>query len=300
MVSVGVPITRWLNKEEFEDQIKLLRLKQLFSIEISFTRCVLGTGNPQRGLLPYPSMQRVQEIADIVLPEFSISIHMPYSTTLTSSETAKQSQTKAHFTKCGKIAKVLNASHLTFHCGSNIPTNAKELVIRGINEAKKRAGNVLLAPEVAGKKNQFSDFQTLVNIAQETETVITWDLAHDFARGGAVTNLHDLEKRFEMLNDLNFSVKGKLPIHLSGIIGGPKGEKKHTNLRASATPWKLFLSVLQEQGYSNRSNIICESRGMIHDIPASVHDACLIKDFLEKGMKVYDWDAPKDRLEAFF
>ncbi len=115
-----------------------------------------------------------------------------------------------------------------------------------------------LAPEVGGKYNSFADFFTLVDIAQEIGILITWDISHDFARGGNVTSEDGILQRLERLDDVfSLTENNRLPMHFSGMMVGKAGEKHHTLLgKGNGVPWELVLSVLKEQNYISTNSYL--------------------------------------------
>ncbi len=286
---------------------------KLNSIEFGWTNCLIGGGRTlPRGFEHYPSETQVK-VARETFKNFYKSAHAPYIASLTVSEEKKMRTTKAHFTKMFKLGVVLNLRHITFHCGSF--TEKKSLssvqiiqrVISRVKELLKRkeelsASEIELAPEVGGKINSFADFDTLIHVASETGTLLTWDFAHDFARGGTVITYDQIKNRLIKIEDnLDVSNHRPLPIHLSGIIVGKHGEQEHTLLdKGAKLPWKLFLSVLKNENFIHKTVIICESKAKAAwPGEDSLTDSQKIFDFLFSDELITKWDAPATSLSKF-
>ncbi len=308
-VGPAKPFTRFVPPENFEKIKDILLNYKLTSLELGMNRAALG--NRQLGdQQPYPTEDQAKKVSEILSP-FYLSIHTAYTITLTSTIPSKIRMTKAHFTILFRLAKILSVKHLTFHSGS-FTTNFAERKEKIIERVKKRikdllkrreeldATHVELAPEVGGKVNSFADFDTLATLAQELGILFTWDFSHDFARGGNVTKKEGILRRLEKLDHLDLSSSRRLPIHLSGIIVGKMGEKEHVMLgQGSGVPWKLFLSVLKEQNFVDKVNIICESKSKNSE-GNSIADAQRILQFLTSDEMVTSHIPPKTRLDAFF
>ncbi len=291
-------------RSQFEENVEDLSNHGLNSIELLFLGCVLGVPKPGP-ILYYPTNAQAESVAKL-LNDFSISIHAPYIMSLTTIEKRKIQTTKAHFTRNLKLGHLLGAKYIVFHVGSRKNHKTSNQVKTVLNEImitkEKQNYTPRLAPEVAGKVRSFSGFREIVEVAHECGTLFCWDFSHDFARGGDVITESGILKRLELIDD-NIDLKGdRLPIHLSGIIGDRWGEVSHTLLgKGSGVPWRLFLSVLQEQGWVDRMNIIYESKGIDESNPNSrIMDVLKIKEFIETGDFVKTYTPKKSRLDAFW
>jgi len=205
-----------------------------------------------------------------------------------------------------KLGHALGATHLTFHSGTRKHQGdgkrVKEFLKEIVAEKEQKEYNPRLAPEVAGKLRSFAGFRQIVEVAHECGTLFCWDFSHDFARGGDVTTEAGILKRLELIDD-GIDLRGdRLPVHLSGIVGGRRGEVSHTFLdEGSGVPWRLFLTVLREQGWLGRMQIICESKGKDKSgIEARVKDVLKIKKFIETGESVKEFTPRKSRLNAYW
>ncbi|MFX1514293.1 MAG: TIM barrel protein [Promethearchaeota archaeon] len=279
---------------------------QLSAVEILFLNVSLGY---TKSSLHYPREESLQNIVP-KLAGLAVSIHAPYAMSLTVQDKKSYSTSKAHFTVNLKLGHALGARYIIFHSGSIRKSISKD---RTTKEITKRLKEIMLkreernysplpAPEVAGKLGGFADFHTLVLLAEEIGCFLCWDFAHDFVRGGDVGTYEMILKRFTYLeNHLELSSHQRLPIHLSGIIGGKRGEKQHTLLdEGDGVPWKLFLTVIKNQGYLEKTTIICESKADQKDLDTRLSDATKIKNFLMSDEEVTSWQAKRTRLDSFF
>jgi len=298
------PFSRFApDRTQFEKVVEEFRTHEFTTIELLFLGCTLGVPKPGPRLF-YPSVEQVTSV-DELLEGFSISIHGPYTISLTATEQQQRKTTKAHFSMNLKLGNALKATHITFHAGTRKHQNdgqIKEFLMGIVKEKEQKGYKTRLAPEVAGKVRSYTGFQKTVELAHECGTLFCWDFSHDFARGGDVTTESGILKRLELI-DNNIDFKGdRLPIHISGMIGGRLGEVSHTFLdEGSGVPWQLFFSVLKEQGWLNRVQIICESKGEDKSgIAARVKDVLKIKKFIETGESDKVYSPRKSRLDAYW
>jgi len=281
-----------------------MRSEKLAAAELLCLSNVLG--NPRGGLPSYPSKERSTSIGD-QLQEFHVSIHGPYVISLTTTEKGKLRTSRAHMTRCLHIADLVGATHVTFHPGSRlgrsitknrVAQRLKELMIK-IDEDGISA---VPAPEVAGKIAGFGSFKEVCSVAGEAGCLFCWDFAHDFARGGDVTTEAGILKRLELIeHEIDLS-RWRLPIHLSGIFANRRGEVRHAPLEGgSNVPWKLFLSVLQEQRFLDKVSIVCESKSDNQDgLDFRIEQASLIKEFVDSGQTDKEYVPVRPSLTRYF
>ncbi len=313
-VGISYHFTRNITNDTLTEARKILRGQyQLNAIEFGWTNCLVGGGRIlPRGFEHYPNEAQAKHAKNI-FSDFYKSAHAPYTASLTVTDKTKLRTTKAHFTKMFRLGAIIGLRHVTFHCGSftekkDLNSNhITEVVISRIKDLQKRqeelgTTDIDLAPEIGGKLNSFADFNTLIHVAAETGTLLTWDFAHDFARGGTVLTYEQIKQRISIIeNTLDISPSRPLPIHLSGIIVGKSGEQEHTLLDSGARlPWKLFLSVLKKENFVKNTVITCESKPNPATSRESSHtDAKKIINFLKSDEIVTKWDAPGNTLSRF-
>ncbi len=93
-----------------------------------------------------------------------------------------------------------------------------------------------------------------------------------------------------------------MPVHISGIVAGRRGEVRHAPLEGgSNVPWELFLSILREQQFLDKVSIVCESKSEeVSGIDFRVKEALLLKSFIESGRIVKDYQSARPSLSQFF
>lgn len=281
-----------------------LRAERLEAAELMCMANVLG--KPRGGLPGYPSKERATSIGE-QLKEFHVSIHGPYTITLTTTEKGKLRNSRAHMTRCLHMAQTVGATHVTFHPGSRqggriVQSRVLERLKEIMAKVEEEGISAVPAPEVAGKIASFGSFDETCTVAGEAGCLFCWDFAHDFARGGDVTTEAGILRRLELIENNIDLVRWRLPVHLSGIVASRRGEVRHVPLEAgSHVPWQLFLSVLSEQQFLDKVSIVCESKSdERNDIEFRVKEALLLKSFIESGRIEKEYQSPTPSLSQFF
>ncbi|MFX1319655.1 MAG: TIM barrel protein [Promethearchaeota archaeon] len=281
-----------------------LRSENLKAAELLCLSNVLG--NPRGSLPGYPSKERAKSIGD-KLQDFHVSIHGPYTISLTSTEKGVLRTSRAHMTRCLHVADLVGATHVTFHAGSRqLKSATKDLVLQRLKEIMVKIEadeiNAVPAPEVAGKVAGFGSFREVCEVAGETGCLFCWDFAHDFARGDDVTSETGILRRLDLIDDMIDLSRWRLPVHLSGIFANRRGEVSHAPLEGgSNVPWKLFLSVLQEQRFLDKVSIVCESKSNERNgLDFRFEQTLLIKEFIDSGRIEKEYHPSHPSLIQFF
>ncbi|MFX1299310.1 MAG: TIM barrel protein [Promethearchaeota archaeon] len=298
------PLSTFTSDTMLRQTTTILQAEQLKTAELLCLSNVLG--RPRSGLPGYPSQERATDIGQL-LKEFHISIHGPYVISLTTTEKGKLRTSRAHMTRCLHIADAVGATHVTFHAGSrqggsSVKTRVKERLQQIMVKAEEEGINAVPAPEVAGKIAGFGNFKDTCTVAGEVGCLFCWDFAHDFARGGDVTTETGILRRLELIEQNIDLARWRLPVHISGIVAGRRGEVRHAPLEGgSNVPWELFLSILREQGFLDKVSIVCESKSEeVNDLDFRVKEALLLKSFIESGQIVKDYQTTRPSLSQFF
>lgn len=311
-ISIGVTVatSRFFSQEKTLGLFEEIKRNQLNAIEFGLLNCVIGRTNIP-GTVPFPSEKQSKDIINqFSLQECYTSVHGPYRISATSEDPKKLKYSKSNLSATLKVTDWLNGHHVTFHAGSfkRKYNNAHvQKVMKEWEEWRQQKGfKAKLAPEVGGKYNSFADFFTLVEIAGTIDNcLITWDISHDFARGGIVTTEDGVLKRLEAIdqtwNDL--SPINRLPMHFSGMVVGKSGEKYHVPLdKGTGVPWKLIFSVLKEQNYLDKVNLICESK-----VPKksklkgnAITDAVRAREFIASDQLVKEYKGKPGHLDYYF
>ena len=311
-LSLGISfgISRFLSQKNISSIIDKINQSGLNSLELGLLNCAIGRAVVP-GTVPFPTENQVLAVKEVFSPNQNyLSVHAPYRISATSEETSKLKFSKANLSATLKIADMLEGHHVTFHAGSFKKKHNNEHVknvLKDWEKARKEKGFIaILAPEVGGKYNSFADFFTLVEIASEIDQLlITWDISHDFARGGNITSESGILQRLEALDSSGFQLgpENRLPMHFSGMVVGKTGEKHHTLLgKGNGVPWELVFSVLKEQNYISKVNIVCESK-----VPKgekmtgnTITDAIKAKEFIMSDKIVKEYTGKPGNLDYYF
>ena len=309
-IGTSMSISRFTSQERAEKQLGQLKENNLNSIEFGLLNCTLGK-SAIPGTNPYPSEKQSRTISEFFhSDQFYTSVHAPYRISATTEEESKLRFSKANLSATLKVADWLRSSHVTFHAGSfkgkkHNYDHVKD-VLRNWEEWRlKKEFKAKLAPEVGGKYNSFADFFTLAEIAGEIDNfLITWDISHDFARGGNITTEAGILKRLEILDStFDLNSENRLPMHFSGMVVGKTGEKNHTLLgKGGGVPWEMVFSTLREQKFLSKVNLICESK-----VPKgeklkgnAISDAVKVRDFIYSNKVVKTYKGKPGNLDYYF
>lgn len=202
----------------------------------------------------------------------NLSIHAPYYINLNSEDKTKIEASKKRILDCCEIGHYLSNSKyavpIVFHAGfyskmkpEEAFPNIKKEIMELISEIKKKNLNVLLCPEVMGKRNVFGSIEEIYKLVEETGCGFCIDFAHVLAR-------YD-KNNFELIEE-NFGKFKNWHCHFSGIVYGDKGEKNHRHTEEKE--WKHLLNFLKT--LNKEITIVSEA-------PNPVGDA-------KEGMKIFD------------
>lgn len=160
---------------------------------------------------------------------------------------------------CGAISVCV---HGAFYLGMD-PERTFENVRRAMGEILKHREkffpHVNLALETMGKPTQFGSLEEVLALSKEFDFYPCLDAAHLHARyNGSVNSKAEWHAMFDTYESfLGKKSLMKMHLHFSGISYGPKGERKHLELRKSDARWKDFLNVLKERNVGGV--LVCES-----------------------------------------
>ncbi|MHA2225414.1 MAG: TIM barrel protein [Candidatus Hodarchaeales archaeon] len=310
MLSLGISIaySRFQTQLKMSKKIQKIKENRLTAVEFGLLNCVLGRSNIP-GTVPYPTENQVKTINEILPSDhYYLSVHGPYRISATTEEPKKLQYSKSNLSKSLLVADWLGCHHVTFHGGSFKKKHNNLHVQKVLNDwevwRQKKGYKAKMAPEIGGKYNSFADFFTLVEIAGTIDNcIITWDISHDFARGGNVTSESGILKRLELLDQFDLNEKNRLPIHFSGMKVGKAGEKHHTLLDyGTGVPWKLVFSVLKEQNFLRKVSLICESKVPKNEKlqGSSITDALRLRQFIDSDKIVKDYKGKSGHLDFYF
>lgn len=234
--------------------------------------------------------------------DVSLSVHAPYFINLCSGEESKLANSRRHILQSVRAAHLLHASPVVFHPGfyqgrpkAECAKRAKKELQPVLDEIKQVGWtDVVLGPELTGKKSAYGDLDEILELARHfgikaVQPVI--DFGHYHARMGRLNVAADFEKIIDKAESvLGSDYRRGFHCHYSEIQFTEAGEGKHLpigSLKAGASappsgpgaggpPFEPLLSVLEERGYSG--TVICES-------PKLEEDALIMQKKYEKMRK---------------
>ncbi len=158
-----------------------------------------------------------------------LSIHAPYYINLASKEKEKIGASRTRILQsCARgdlffwDKKVPIVFHAGFFMGRDkeeVYQIIKEQILKLQEEIKKKKWNVILCPEVTGKKTQFGSLDELLRLMKETKCGICVDFSHLKARESGNIDYEEVMKKLKKVKHVH--------AHFSGIEYGEKGEIRH-------------------------------------------------------------------------
>jgi deoxyribonuclease-4 len=190
--------------------------------------------------------------------DINLSIHAPYYVNLNSSEKAKIVASKKRILDCCEIGNILSSgdskrkTKIVFHAGfygKNMEEAfgiIKKNIVDLMGIIKEKNWNVILCPEVMGKRNVFGSIDEISQLIKETGCSCCIDFAHILAR----YDKYEFElarQKFENLKSWH--------CHFSGIVYGDKGEKHH--IHTEEKEWRQLFDFLR--GIDKEITIVSEA-----------------------------------------
>ena len=242
----------------------ILRMKELGldALELGWVRAVRVTEETCAAIRTCANEQDVK-----------ISIHAPYFINLNASD-EEWTNSRKRLMDAAKYGNLAGATDIIFHPGSyfgNPPAEVLPIAInrlKGCQEELITSGiPVTLRPETMGKSAMLGSLEDTLAMAKALSSVEPCiDFAHLHARpGDGSINTYDefshiLEQYGKALGEKSLS---RLHIHLSGILYGEKGEKKHLPLKESDLNLEGLFKALSV--FHCKGRILCESPIMEDD-----------------------------------
>jgi len=247
--------------------IEYLRQLGLDALELGWVRAVRVTPETCAEIQQTASMQDV-----------SISVHAPYFINLNAND-EEWPKSRQRLMDAAHYGNLAGATDIIFHPGSYFgqpPEAVLPLAIKrlqGCQDELQAAGNpVCLRPETMGKSAMLGSLEDTLEMSRQIPGILPCiDFAHLHARpgDGSVNTYAEFVQALEIVAAaLGNSALTNLHIHLSGIEYGPKGEKKHLELKDADLNFRQLLRALAD--YKCGGRIVCES-------PVMEDDALLLK-----------------------
>lgn len=255
---------------EAKDTVSALRFLGTLGLDVMELEFVRGT---------FPGAETARMIARSAGEHgIRLTAHAPYFINLNSPEPDKVVASRERIVKTAHIGSLCGAESVTFHAGFYHGESPEEVfrrieteLIWVMGEIRMLGAEVDVRPETTGKPSQFGSLDEALMLSAGIEGLhpcIDWSHLH--ARTGAVNSAREfravLDAIRNMLGDRELAF---LHMHVSGIQFGPRGEKKHVDVRESDFNYEDLLRVLKDNGVSGF--VICES-------PHREDDALLMKE----------------------
>lgn len=193
-----------------------------------------------------------------------LSIHAPYYINLNSEDKTKIEASKKRILDCCEIGHYLSAgikrkTPIIFHAGfyskmkpEEAFENIKKEIVELMKDIEKKKLNVVLCPEVMGKRNVFGSIEEISKLVEETGCGFCIDFAHVLARYDD-TKHNLIEEKFGKFKEWH--------CHFSGIDYGDKGEKNHKHTEEKE--WKNLFGFLR--GLNKEITIVSEAPNPVGD-----------------------------------
>ncbi len=193
--------------------------------------------------------QRISEVAE--KEDIKLSIHAPYWINLNSEDKEVIENSKKRILKSAEVASWIKARKVVFHCGyygkiekNKAFENIKQNILEIMKIIKENKWEVVLCPEIMGKKNVFGSIDEISRLVNETRCGFCIDFAHVIARYGEY-EIEAIKKAFP---------QEEWHCHFSGIEYGKTGEKRHKK-----TPIEEIKNMINILPKDKRITIINES-----------------------------------------
>jgi deoxyribonuclease-4 len=201
-----------------------------------------------------------------------LTAHAPYFINLYSAEPEKIKRSKDRIIQTARVASLCGADSIAFHpafYGGDKPEEVYPVVKSNLEEVidrlKQEDNKVWIRPEVMGKVSQFGTITELLNLSRELEHVMpVIDFAHWHARTGKSNTYTEFAAILEQIEKaLGRSALDNMHMHISGIMYGAKGERKHLDLAESDFNYKELVKAFRD--YDVKGYAVCESPNLEED-----------------------------------
>lgn len=206
-----------------------------------------------------------------------LTAHAPYFINLNAAEKEKLSKTYGYIIDTAKIASLAGAVSITFHPGyylkqepTQVYNTIRDRLAVLLDKMKEENYQVLISPETMGKTSVFGSLEEILGLVKDLNINLCIDFSHLHARSnGEINGYEDFCAILDAVKAVNPSLLKTLHMHASGILYGPKGEKKHLPFAESEFKYKELLQALKD--YEVCGVLVCES-------PLLEEDALLLKE----------------------
>lgn len=201
-----------------------------------------------------------------------LTAHAPYWLNLNSRDARVVRASMDRIMTSAVIADQAGARHLAFHAAfysGDSPerafVNVKRRLKRLASQTAAKGLKICLSPELMGRPSQFGSLDEILRLCSAIDGVTPClDLSHNHARTGASNTYGEycaILDRVRLV--LGSRALRRMHIHVAGIDYGPKGERRHLNLRESDMNFKALAAALKHRGAGGI--VICESPNLEKD-----------------------------------
>lgn len=201
-----------------------------------------------------------------------LTAHGPYWINLNAKEKQKLKNSHQHIMDTARAAHAAGAESITFHAASHMgdpPEKAFKVAKRELHHAAGRIRrakiDVDIRPELAGKLAQVGSLNEILKLSRDIDGVRPCiDFSHNHARTGGNNTYEEFANILKHIaRRLGKKSLSRMHIHISGIEYGPRGEKKHLNLKDSDFNYRELLRALKSLNCAGF--VICESPNLEDD-----------------------------------
>jgi deoxyribonuclease IV len=192
--------------------------------------------------------------------KISLSVHAPYYVNLATSDIEKKEASIQRILSACERGSLLGAKEIVFHPAYYMEKDAEDVyqivrdeILKMQETIKENKWGVVLCPETTGKATQFGSLDECLRLIKDTGCGVCVDFAHLKARDIGKIDYDEVMKKIKNVKHLT--------CHFSGIVWGPKGERKHELTKDGDL--KELLGYLKKYKISTR--IINESPDVLGD-----------------------------------
>lgn len=204
--------------------------------------------------------------------DVTLTAHAPYYVNLCGAPDVRE-RSLARLVEAGRLGARCGARSFCFHAGfygTLGPDEAGARVLDGLRavtrELRRRRATIDVRTELTGKASQAGSLDEVLAWSAAVPGVQPCvDFSHRYAREqGRHNRYEDFAATLAAIEkQLGRAALDRLHVHISGIQYGPKGERRHEPLRATAFRWKELLRALKDLRVSGW--VVCESPEMEND-----------------------------------
>ncbi len=184
--------------------------------------------------------------------DVTLTIHGSYFTNFAAVDPQKWHASIDRLIKAAGTGEMAGAKSITFHSAfftGQSEEKVRGMVVLALKEVFKKLNDteIILAPELTGKRSQFGSLDELINLVKDMQdsgfghrVKFCIDFAHNHARNNGIFTTTDEYKSFfdKIAEELGEEYLQGLHMHMSAIEYSEKGERNHLTLLESLAAYK--------------------------------------------------------------